>query len=678
MPANLTVPSIGWVRANGLPLAVALVVFWLALKGGSYALTIRAPVAILAWSAIGIAVFTAVWPRTRPPRPAIVTGGFLAAFASLTALSMLWAASAEKAFAEFDRASLYVAVFGLVVLASRRASAWEWSNGLALGIAAVGLLALSSRLFPELLGQSDVTRLKPSDPRLSYPVNYWIGLAVLVALGLPLLLAAAVRGRPRPTAALAVAPLPALAVTIYLTSSRAGLVAAALAIVAFLAFTTRRLLALAAVVTSGIGSGVAIVTLSGQHELINGPVQSGAAASQGRVAAVVILLVCALTALAYALVRRAIPAEVRITRGVKRGAVALGLVLIVGAAAAADPVTRIERFKQPPASFERPPSRSGDSEAASGRAPSRFGRSYVQSHFSSTSSSGRWQFWQAAVDQFRSRPLLGTGAGSYEAWWAQHGTLFYFTRNAHSVFFETWGELGVTGLLLLLAAFGAGLWMAARRLHASTKDDRPVVAGLSAALLTFMLAAGTDWMWDLTVVGAIGVMCLGLLTGPATVFARPGLAPPGVRKSTPRRYLGWRVAAAVLALAAVLAQSIPVLTELKVRASQRALRQGDQTTALADAKTARTLQGWGASPHLQLAVVEERSGKLRSARQSIRRAIARDPSDWRLWAVASRIERASGLGTMADRSYRRAFALNPRSPVLRRPDESRNARRRGG
>lgn len=677
MPANLTAPAIGWVRAHGVSLAVALIVFWLALKGGSYALTVRTPVAIVAWLTIGLAVAVAAWPRSRLPRATIVTWCLLAAFSGLNALSMAWADSAEKAFAEFDRASLYLAVFGVVVLATRRASAWEWSNGLALGIVAVGLLALSSRLFPELLGQSDVTSLKPNDPRLSYPVNYWIGLAVLIAFGLPLLLAAAVRRAGR-TAALAVAPLPALAVAIYLTSSRAGLVTAALAIVAFVAFTSRRLLALAAVVTSAVGSAVAIVALSGKNELVNGPVRSAAAVSQGKEAAIVIVLVCALTALAYALLRRVVPAEVRVTRGVKRGAMALGLVLVAGGLAAADPGTRIERFKQPPASFERPLSRAGDSDAGSQRPSSRFGRSYVKSHFSGGSSSGRWQFWQAAVDQFRSRPLLGRGAGSYEAWWAQHGTLFYFTRNAHSVFFEASGELGATGLLLLLATFGAGLWMAARRLHSSTKDDRPVVAGLSAALLTFMLAAATDWMWDVTVVGAIGIVCLALLTGPATVFAGPGPPAPDVRRSRSRRYVGWRAATAVLALAAVLAQAMPLLTERKVRASQRALRQGDQAAALSDAKAARTLQDWAASPHLQLALVEERRGKLRQARQSIRRAIARDPSDWRLWAVASRIERESGSLTAARRSYGRAFALNPRSPLLRRPEAGRDARPRGG
>ena len=34
------------------------------------------------------------------------------------------------------------------------------------------------------------------------------------------------------------------------------------------------------------------------------------------------------------------------------------------------------------------------------------------------------------------------GAGSYESWWAQHGSISYFIRDAHSVWLETLGELG--------------------------------------------------------------------------------------------------------------------------------------------------------------------------------------------------------------------------------------------
>ena len=60
------------------------------------------------------------------------------------------------------------------------------------------------------------------------------------------------------------------------------------------------------------------------------------------------------------------------------------------------------------------------------------------------------------MDQFAERPVAGEGAGSFESWWAQNGTLRKFLRDAHSLYLETMGELGVLGLLALLGMFGTG------------------------------------------------------------------------------------------------------------------------------------------------------------------------------------------------------------------------------
>jgi len=64
---------------------------------------------------------------------------------------------------------------------------------------------------------------------LSYPLNYWNGLAVLTALGIPFLLRVAVAAKPALVRGAAVAPIPAFTAVIYLASSRGGAVAAAVA-----------------------------------------------------------------------------------------------------------------------------------------------------------------------------------------------------------------------------------------------------------------------------------------------------------------------------------------------------------------------------------------------------------------------------------------------------------------
>ena len=67
-------------------------------------------------------------------------------------------------------------------------------------------------------------------------------------------------------------------------------------------------------------------------------------------------------------------------------------------------------------------------------------------HLTSTEGTGRYQFWNAGWEAFKSDPLKGVGAAGYEPWWAQHGSLDYSVRNAHSLFIETAAELGCVGL----------------------------------------------------------------------------------------------------------------------------------------------------------------------------------------------------------------------------------------
>lgn len=114
----------------------------------------------------------------------------------------------------------------------------------------------------------------------------------------------------------------------------------------------------------------------------------------------------------------------------------------------------------------------------------------------------------------------------------------------------------------------------------------------------------------------------------------------------------------------VCAQAIPLLSELKLRDSEAAVTRNDAEAALSDARAARALEPWAASPYLQLALVQEHVGDLEAARDSIRKAVARDSRDWRLWLVAARLETKLGLIPEARASLARAATLNPRSPLF--------------
>ncbi len=124
--------------ARALPtFAVGAILFWIAFDGGSYALDSRSTLGIAVWWTILVAVGLGVWPLVRPPRAALVAGAFLAALTALTALSIAWAESAERAFTEANRAALYLGVFLLAVLAGTRGNVTAWSDGVAIGVAVV-------------------------------------------------------------------------------------------------------------------------------------------------------------------------------------------------------------------------------------------------------------------------------------------------------------------------------------------------------------------------------------------------------------------------------------------------------------------------------------------------------------------------------------------------------------
>jgi len=283
----------------------------------------------------------------------------------------------------------------------------------------------------------------------------------------------------------------------------------------------------------------------------------------------------------------------------------------------------------------------------------------VRAHLLSSSGYGRWQLWQSAADAFEEHPGKGIGAGSFEAWWAEHGTLPIFVRDAHSLYLETLGELGAVGLALLLGFLLAGLVVGVTRARRAAGAERVTVAALGAVLLGWCFAAAFDWVWELTVLSVVAVSCVALLVGPST--ERRGSADStGLRTR-------WRIALAAICLLLAAAQAVPLLAAVALDESRDAARRDDAAGARSAALAARDVEPWAASPYLQLALVAEEQGDSAAARAWIRKAIERDGADWRLWLVRARLETRAGNLAAARAALREAVRLNPRSPVFRTP-----------
>jgi len=637
-----------------IPLSVAAITFATAYDDGSYYLPSRNTLAIaLWWTAIaGLALRT--FSLENATRASFALGGLLAALAAWTLASVFWAPSAENAFNEFNRVSLFFGLFVFATLAVRRSSLIAWCNGLAIGISLVTLVALISRFDPGSFSDQGLQKLVQSFAhRLSFPFGYWNGLAIFVSLAIPLLLRAAVSSEKAVPRALAVAPFPAIASVVYLASSRGGVVTAFVGILVFLLLAEQRWTAGAALLWGGLGATVAIVVLNAYNELVNGPLGTDLVKREGRNAAIVVVLCCTLAGAGFAAGREAAARLAR--RGVLRpkpwfGRATVGVLvaLLVVGIVASHPIRQFQAFKRPPAIIST--------------------KDFASQHLFSGSGSGRWQFWTASIDQWKAHPVLGDGAGSYGPWWVKHMPADYtqYTQYSHSLYIGSLGQLGILGfaLTILLALVGIGIGVR-RSLH-SAGERRAALATLTAVYTAFAVAAGFDWVWELTVVAGVGIVALALLSGAAATASSPPrlVREPIEPRYARRRRFGLGVAALFAAWLLICAQAIPLFAQLRIRDSQRYAGQGKTTKALQAAMDARNLQPWASSPYLQLALVSETAGYTARAHDWIESAIARDPNNYWLWIVAGRLELKLGDASRAAESYSRAESLYPRSPIF--------------
>jgi O-Antigen ligase len=623
------------LRNAALVIAVAAAVFALSYADGGFAATTRAYAGIAAWWLLGIgAAFGIASAWSSIDRMAILALGLFAAFAVWVLISARWAADSERAFAQFNQVALYVAVLAIAIVVARLVPVSNLVGGVALALAAVAFVAFVSRCFPSTFGlQPGSTILAPLKYRLSFPLGYWNGLGIEVALAFPLLLSVMAWRRSRLASAAAALPLPILAAVMYLTSSRGAFAAAVVGILAFLLLTPRRWPALAAVVVAGAAAAVAVAVLVPKNALVNGRVDTALGVHQGHQAALWIGVACLGTALVWAGLaeagRRLPSPSRRVGQATAIALVALAIVAIV----LAHPVAKFDEFK------------SNAAAASHGTG--------TETHLLSSSGSGRWQFWSAAVSEFRVHPLNGGGAGSWGAWWLQHGSLpGVFTQFAHSLYLESLAELGIVGLLLIAAAV---LVAVAGAVRSAFLLESAEVAAAAACGIAFFAAAAYDWVWQLAGIAVVGVGMLGIALG----------ALPSTRARSATRLGALRPAIAIIAVAAIIPQYVLLAADIHLRNSQKAFNAGNGTRAKSEALAAKAIEPWAATPYLQLGLVSEAEGRYADAAQRLDEAISRSQRDWSLWVTAARIETRRGRIASAQRDFAEARRLNPSSPVFK-------------
>ena len=255
----------------------------------------------------------------------------------------------------------------------------------------------------------------------------------------------------------------------------------------------------------------------------------------------------------------------------------------------------------------------------------------------SISGTGRADTIRVAWDSAMDHPLAGTGAGTYEITWYQHRPKPVDVRDAHSLYVETLSELGLVGLMLLLAALAVPL--VAGIIGRRTR----FVAPACGAYVAWLAASGLDWHWEMAgltvtvlLVGAVGLV--------AVERRRHELIGAGGRLSL----IGVGATLSVLAVWSLVGNQA-------LFAGRDAIAGKDWTTARSDGRRARSLLFWSHEPDFVLADAAAGLGDRQGALDAYRDAVDKDPRDWVAWYRLAQVAR----GAERDAAYDRVRELNP-------------------
>jgi tetratricopeptide (TPR) repeat protein len=549
-------------RESLAALGVFTLVATLGFDSGGYAAT------AWGWSAIALfAVLAVLIARGtgRPGRAALVFVSALAAVAVWIAASLLWSSHVSATVLEVQRALLYVGAAALFVLAGS-------ATGLLAGVHGAATLLCGYGLANWLLGNPEVPAT--ADPqaaeRLSEPIGYANGVAILAAMGLLLSVGFAARASRTPAAAGAAATAPLFAATLYFTFGRGAWLALAVGLAVSVAVGPGRLQLAATALALAVPAAIAVVAA----DLLE---------ASGWLAASLFLL-CAL-ALAVPYVLRSAEARYRPGLRVRRAFAAVLVALPVLAAAAVlvrlgGPAGAYDSFKSAPAPTH------GD----------------VRGRVLSLSGSNRADYWRVAWRVYEDHSAVGAGAGTYSRSWLRERPVPQPVQDAHSLYLETLAELGPIGLALLLVALAAPF-------AASRSWWTPVAL---APYVAFLAHAAQDWDWELPAVTVAGLACAAApitSSGGRRIPRFLAIVPAALCLLVVPAFLGNRAAA-----------------EAESAYDRSAWRDAEDA-----ARSARSLQPWSPEPWRLLGEAQLAQGALAPARDSFRKGLAEDPDEWELW-----------------------------------------------
>jgi hypothetical protein len=195
------------------------------------------------------------------------------------------------------------------------------------------------------------------------------------------------------------------------------------------------------------------------------------------------------------------------------------------------------------------------------------------------------------------RPVLGTGAGTYQYVYTQFRSIPFYAKFPHSIVFEELVDMGILGGVAFLALIGSLLW---RGLHIARREGAAVFAGLLAGAFGNVLHAAVDFDWSLLAMPVLFFVTCGLLV--SRERREPGATVPhvamGYHHASRSARLLTGVAFVVVIWSAVF---VILLSAANTALALRAASRGDVAAAEYRYRTAVRLAPLGAEQKTDLA-----------------------------------------------------------------------------
>ncbi|MDQ4062559.1 MAG: O-antigen ligase family protein [Actinomycetota bacterium] len=452
------------------------------LNRGLFVVDLWLPVAVAILGVVFITLFVADY-FADVPRIIWVLVGLLVVLVTVKGLSLTWSISRTETVQELLRSSMYLAAFAL---AAASLSSWRlvgpFLDGMSLiagAVAGYGVL--------QKVNSVDYSSNTPDGLRVGSTLEYANTVAVVLGMGIALGLGRMTQLKNPIARGLYAVLILVFGTVLYLTFSRGGMLSLAAGLVVLFAVSGRRLEMFGSLLLVSGPLLWLVWQVQGLDTFFGYVSEEAPRAADGltfRNYLIVAVIQAFLLQTIYAfLVRRyeLMPTMRRV----------IGAATIVAVLAGAGILGYVIYGEQ-----------EGSKEVLGAFARNTEGTQDVQDRLMSLSSNSRSTYWRVAWDEWKERPLLGTGAGTFQYTWLENRPGFGGVRQVHNLYLEQGTETGVvafvalSGFAVILLAYTMWATFRASPGEAGQSGERKVLlAGLTGAVAVYLFSSALEWHW---------------------------------------------------------------------------------------------------------------------------------------------------------------------------------------